>query len=173
MNKQNRDLVDAQDRAKRQKDFKINPTQGETYGDKELDDLKKYGKVERDSHIKSSNKLDLDEYEVQYDPNNDFAIFGIGDQTRGGIQTLKEKMNLADDDQKGNEDSSSDEDNSVQRKNSKLSTQGVTNMQMSSRGASGASSQDTAAKMANHENSDENDLPEDKEIHSENEEEEE
>lgn len=26
MNKQNRDLVDAQDRAKRQKDFKINPT---------------------------------------------------------------------------------------------------------------------------------------------------
>jgi len=46
-------------------------------------------------------------------------------------------------------------------------------MQMSSRGASGASSQDTAAKMANHENSDENDLPEDKEIHSENEEEEE
>lgn len=41
--------------------------------------------MERDSHIKSSNKLDLDEYEVQYDPNNDFAIFGIGDQTRGGI----------------------------------------------------------------------------------------
>jgi hypothetical protein len=27
----------------------------------------------------------VDEYEVQYDPNNDFAIFGVGDPTRGGV----------------------------------------------------------------------------------------
>jgi len=83
-------------------------------------------------------------------------------------------MNLADDNQKGNEDSSSDEDNSVQRKNSKLSTQVITNLNQtpSSRGNSGASSQDTAHKLVNND-LEENDLPEDKEIHSDNEEEEE
>lgn len=137
-------------------------------------ELNKYGKVQRDSHAYATNKESIDEYEVQYDPNNDFAIFGIGDQTRGGVQTLKEKMNLADDNQKGNEDSSSDEDNSVQRKNSKLSTQVITNLNQtpSSRGNSGASSQDTADKLVNHD-LEENDLPEDKEIHSDNEEEEE
>ena len=27
----------------------------------------------------------LNEYEAQYDPNNDFAIFGIGDHTKGGL----------------------------------------------------------------------------------------
>ena len=36
------------------------------------------------------------EYEQQYDPNNDFAIFGIGDKSRGGLQSMNEKMNLAD-----------------------------------------------------------------------------
>lgn len=35
-------------------------------------------------------------YQPQYDPSNDFAVFGIGDQTRGGVQSMKEKMNLAD-----------------------------------------------------------------------------
>lgn len=35
-------------------------------------------------------------YQTQYDPSNDFAVFGIGDQTRGGVQSMKEKMNLAD-----------------------------------------------------------------------------
>lgn len=28
---------------------------------------------------------DMMEYEAQYDPNNDFAIFGIGDHTKGGL----------------------------------------------------------------------------------------
>ena len=28
---------------------------------------------------------DMMEYENQYDPNNDFAIFGIGDHTKGGL----------------------------------------------------------------------------------------
>jgi len=84
---------------------------------------------------------------------------------------MKEKMNLADDVDKENEDSSSEEDNSVQRKNSKLSTQVVTNLNQSSRGESGASSQDTAHKLNN--NPSENNLPEDQEIISEQEEEEE
>merc|ERR1719460_1946610 len=88
------------------------------------DDLQtNYGHVKRDS-VQSSihaGPQAIEEYEVQYDPNNDFAIFGIGDPTRGGIQTMKEKMNLADGVKEA--DSSSDEDDhSVRRKDSKLST---------------------------------------------------
>ena len=101
-------MQDAQNRAQRFKDFKINPDAGQ-FGDRELDDLRKgklgddlseyntYGKLDRSSNAKSFNKQDIDEYEAQYDPNNDFAIFGVGDQTRGGVQTMQEKMNLADD----------------------------------------------------------------------------
>lgn len=130
-----------------------------------------YGQLDRDSNVKSMHQANFEEYAVQYDPNNDFAIFGIGDQTRGGVQSLKEKMNLADDVDKENEDSSSEDDNSLSRKDSKMSTQVVTNLNQSSRGQSGASSQDTAHKLMN--NSSENNLPEDREIISEEEEEEE
>lgn len=124
----------------RAQDFKVNPESETQNGvfDRELDDLKKmgaydtnsqlYGKLDRSSNVKSMHKNQFEEYEVQYDPNNDFAIFGIGDQTRGGVQSLKEKMNLADNVDKENEDSSSEEDNSVARKDSKLSTQVVTNL---------------------------------------------
>jgi len=77
---------------------------------------KSYGEVNRSSNVHSQRGAE--EYEVQYDPNNDFAIFGIGDKTQGGIQNLKEKMNLADG-VKGEEYSSSDEDSDrVQRKDS-------------------------------------------------------
>jgi hypothetical protein len=38
----------------------------------------------------------MDEYATQYDPNNDFAVFGVGDKTRGGVMSMQEKMNLAD-----------------------------------------------------------------------------
>ena len=47
------------------------------------------------------------QYEEQYDANADFRIFGVGDPTKGGVQSLQEKMNLADDVQG---DESSDED---------------------------------------------------------------
>ncbi len=50
----------------------------------------------------------MEEYGQQYDPNNDFAIFSVGDKTKGGVQSLKEKMNLADIVE--NEEISSDED---------------------------------------------------------------
>ena len=53
----------------------------------------------------------IEEYGRQYDPNNDFAIFNIGDKTKGGIQSLKEKMNLADDVE--NEELSEDENRIV------------------------------------------------------------
>jgi hypothetical protein len=139
---------------------------------------KSYGNVNRSSDVHSNHGAE--EYEVQYDPNNDFAIFGIGDKTRGGIQNLKEKMNLADG-VKGEEYSSSDEDSDrVQRKDSDIrSTQVQTNIQPSSRGSknpshdefrsssAGNSSLDSNTKMV------ENDLAEDKEFMSDVEEEEE
>jgi hypothetical protein len=46
--------------------------------------------------IEVNSKGGMDLYGAQYDPNNDFAVFGVGDPTRGGIQSMKEKMNLAD-----------------------------------------------------------------------------
>lgn len=38
----------------------------------------------------------MEVFEDQYDPAQDFVIFGVGDKTKGGLQSLKEKMNLAD-----------------------------------------------------------------------------
>lgn len=35
-------------------------------------------------------------YQQQYDANNDFKIFGLGDERQGGIQDMKSKMNMAD-----------------------------------------------------------------------------
>jgi hypothetical protein len=35
-------------------------------------------------------------YQEQYDPNQDFAIFGISDKTKGGVQCLQDKVNKAD-----------------------------------------------------------------------------
>lgn len=48
---------------------------------------KGYGGISRDSKPNSMrfDAQNLDEYEVQYDPNNDFAIFGVGDPTSGGV----------------------------------------------------------------------------------------
>jgi len=104
MNRSKRDLMDAQKRAQRAKDFKVTPEAGyeDVLGEKEMaeikqlkinlgDDLKKgYGGVARDSHANSMrfDVQNMDEYEVQYDPNNDFAIFGIGNAAMGGVQTM-------------------------------------------------------------------------------------
>lgn len=58
-----------------------------------------YGQVNRDScaqTFEQSMRGGMDEYATQYDPNNDFAVFGVGDKTRGGVMSMKEKMNLAD-----------------------------------------------------------------------------
>lgn len=97
LNKKSRELMEAETRAKRAVDFKISPDFG---GDKEHeremaeldkmkvnlgDDLKNnYGSLPRDSFNPSIN-VGPEEYEAQYDPNNDFAIFGTGDPTRGGV----------------------------------------------------------------------------------------
>lgn len=44
----------------------------------------------------SNQEGGIGEYEAQYDPNNDFAVFEVGDKTRGGLQSMQEKMNIAD-----------------------------------------------------------------------------
>lgn len=54
-----------------------------------------------------------DKYDEQYNPHHDFAIFGQGDPRGGGLQTLQQKMNLADDVAEGN---SSDSDESIDKK---------------------------------------------------------
>ena len=46
-------------------------------------------------------------YEQQYDANNDYQIFGVGNTKTGGVQTMKEKMNMAD---KPGNDSSDEEE---------------------------------------------------------------
>ena len=75
-----------------------------------------YDNVARDSMINSIEVVQRggnDIYSTQYDPNNDFAVFGVGDPTRGGIQSMKEKMNLADQVEDIIEDS--EEDNNTSR----------------------------------------------------------
>lgn len=47
---------------------------------------------------KANAQVVAENYEEQYDANADFAVFGVGDKTKGGLQSLKEKMNLADGD---------------------------------------------------------------------------
>jgi len=59
--------------------------------------------VNRDSVFVESTQ-----YQPQYDANNDFAIFGCGDVRTGGMQDMKEKMNMAD--QKNDSESSEEED---------------------------------------------------------------
>lgn len=164
MNKKSRDLVEAEQRAKRAVDFKINPI-AESYdvNEKELADLKNlkkqlgddlkqnYGSLPRDSLHPSIN-VEPCEYEAQYDPNNDFAIFGVGDPTRGGVQNLKEKMNLADG-VKEADSSSDDESNSVHRSTKVNSgSNGLTGAGT----GSGENSQTSSAKMLNIEDVDDN-----------------
>lgn len=188
INRKNRDRMEAEQRVKRSKDFKINPEyeSNDPVNEKEMADLKKlkvnlgddlknnYGALGRDS-VNPSINVGPDEYEAQYDPNNDFQIFGIGDPTRGGVQSLKEKMNLADGVKEA--ESSSDEDSQqsqyVNRKDSNLTTKVNTgsNGISGARSGSAENSQTSSAKMLNIEDVDQ--LPEDKEIHSDNEEEEE
>lgn len=57
--------------------------------------------------VVNRSSINCDEYQPQYDANNDFRIFGVGDMRQGGIQDMQEKMNMADN---KNGDSSSDDE---------------------------------------------------------------
>lgn len=45
---------------------------------------------------KVNKEIEIEVLEDQYNAANDFAVFGVGDARGGGMQTLQQKMNLAD-----------------------------------------------------------------------------
>ena len=95
------------------------------------------------------NQGDAYWYKQQYDPNNDFAIFGVGNKAMGGFQDMNEKMNKADD--KHAPDSSSDDEGEHAKS--------VTHLNSS--GSLGKNKIKTPPRVAV-----KNQLPEDKEVHS-------
>jgi hypothetical protein len=107
----------------------------------------------------NTNSKIINEFEQQYDPNNDFAIFGVGDPTQGGLQDMKEKMNMADK-IKVDSDSSEEEDQQV-----RASSAGPSLTHLESKGSKGSdeSTGGSQGKLVS------NSLPEDKEIHSDDE----
>jgi len=46
--------------------------------------------------MENSDAKMVKEYAEQYDANHDFAIFGVGNNKQGGVQSLADKMNMAD-----------------------------------------------------------------------------
>lgn len=75
---------------------------GNMYGDEKQDTAR-----ERPSNLELMQSAKKEQfYEQQYDPNQDFQIFTIGNQKLGGVQSLQEKMNMADQ----NSSSSSEEE---------------------------------------------------------------
>lgn len=107
-----------------------------------------------------------DKYDEQYNPHHDFAIFGLGDPRGGGLQTLQQKMNLADD---VNEQAcSSDSDEDVNKDNkTKMEGENVYDeiamASLSMDNSISTARQDSAA-MINHKNDEAPALPEDNEI---------
>jgi hypothetical protein len=150
------------------------------------------GANEVDPHTgKKLNDQEFENLEEQYNPHHDFAIFGVGNKKGGGLQTLQEKMNCADDVEEA-KNSSDDETEKDQREEQyttkdKLNPQDIykqvasDSMVVSSRlpasgrvdgrpSSSGVSSDEPLNKEAQPQ---QYDLPEDKEIQEATEEEEE
>lgn len=55
--------------------------------------MKIYEEADKDERGEDGNNDELEDrlaeiYEEQYDPNQEFRIFGIGDKTKGGVQSL-------------------------------------------------------------------------------------
>jgi hypothetical protein len=65
------------------------------------------GSVEVDPYTGKKLNDEFENLEEQYNPHHDFAIFGVGNAKGGGLQTLQEKQNCADDVEEA-KDSSSD-----------------------------------------------------------------
>ena len=127
---------------------------------------KQYCEVNRDSMMVTPESCV--QYEAQYDPNNDYAIFGIGDPTRGGIQDMKEKMNMAD---KQEQESSVESETSTDRQNTNAKELAPSLTILESQGSNGLSLGSTGGKNSEALKStvdlpecNKNDLPEDKEI---------
>lgn len=98
------------------------------------------------------------QYENQYDANNDYQIFGMGSNKTGGIQTMQEKMNMAD---KPKVDDSSDSDN-TDRDQQSSNLESKTSL----KGSNGESTGAGSTPINGMQQKIQNELPEDKEIHS-------
>lgn len=70
-------------------------------------DKKKVEPVGSNGSNEEDDRLEI--FEEQYDANQEFRIFGIGDKTKGGVQSLQEKMNMADDVQDGDSSDSNEQ----------------------------------------------------------------
>lgn len=68
--------------------------------------------------VAKGKQAETEKYDEQYDPNVDFAVFVTGDKTKGGLQSLKEKMNLADAGTLGEADSSDSDEGDEARRSS-------------------------------------------------------
>ena len=128
--------------------------------------VKTYHGINRDSIAPE----DVVAYEPQYDPNNDFKIFGVGDHTKGGIQDMKEKMNMADN---KDEDSSSESEMDTNRQNNmtsgmKLNSNAIPKETVleGSSSAEGLTIGGSTGGKSSENLQNANDLPEDKEIQS-------
>lgn len=106
----------------------------------------------------------IPEYADQYDPNQDFAIFQVGNKATGGVMTMQEKMNVAENVINNN---SSDEEEVPSTTADKLSLANSTSSRPSSSGSS-----NNSQKRLTFDNVSQN-LPEDQEVISELDEEEE
>lgn len=84
------------------------------------DDVSKTEAVVNTETAMDPNALQKTEIiEEQYDPNQEFKIFGVGNKRQGGLQTLQQKMNMAD---ANNEDGTSDEEDVASRGSKVFST---------------------------------------------------
>jgi len=63
-----------------------------------------------DATGKKLNDGEFENLEEQYNPHHDFAIFGVGNKKGGGLQTLQQKMNCADDVEEAKNSSDDDTD---------------------------------------------------------------
>lgn len=120
---------------------------------------------------------DHDKYDEQYNPHHDFAIFGQGDPRGGGLQTLQQKMNLADDVAEGANSSDSDEPvedgDKRQTKKGDGKYEEVAMASLSMDASISTARMDSAAMLAPSGSSSADALPEDREIVEEVDEEEE
>lgn len=131
--------------------MKITRVQQEIHAVEDSQKKTLYGEIVRDS-------IDANNFEQQYDANNDYAIFGVGSNKTGGIQTMKEKMNMAD---KAGSESSSEEDHTDRdQQSSNLPSK------PSSKGSNERSTVAGSLPFDSDEKTPKNQLPEDKEIHS-------
>ena len=46
-------------------------------------------KAQAEKAVKKGQEIEVEDYVDQYNPANDFAVFGVGDPRGGGMQTLQ------------------------------------------------------------------------------------